>query len=249
MLLCEANVASDQIVKYTAAVQDGPNTRAHMMFSFLLNARLWLALAREEPEVIVDSLREQPALPAMAQWATFLRNHDELDLSRLTDEQRSDVFAAFASKAEMRIYDRGIRRRLASMLGGDLRHIQLAYSLQFSMPGTPVLRYGEEVGMSEGLSLPGREALRTAMQSDDVPASGFSTAAGYLLVPPATGRGRLGARKVDVRPHTKGQCRHATARAAFVAELVRRDDRHAARMPGDWRRVCPVLDGHRPAGR
>ena len=239
VLLCEANVASDQIIKYTAAIQDGPNTRAHMMFSFLLNARLWLALAREEPEVIVDSLREQPALPAMAQWATFLRNHDELDLSRLTDEQRSDVFAAFAPKAEMRIYDRGIRRRLASMLGGDLRHIQLAYSLQFSMPGTPVVRYGEEVGMSEDLSLPGRDALRTAMQWDDGPAAGFSTAAVDRLVRPTISRGRFGARKVNVRTQQRDPHSLLSWFEALIATL--------RECPEIGVGVCTVLD--RPSPR
>ena len=105
----------------------------------------------------MEALTALPKLPAMAQWATFLRNHDELDLSRLTSEQRADTMTAFAPKPAMRIYDRGIRRRLAPMMRNDRRHIELAYSLQFSMPGhRQVLRYGEEIGMSENLQLPGR---------------------------------------------------------------------------------------------
>jgi len=151
VLLCEANVAPQDVVQFTGARRDGPSDRAQMMFDFLLNPRIWLSLARSDAEPLIDALTTAVALPAGAQWATFLRNHDELDLSRLTDEQRGDVFAAFAPREEMRLYGRGIRRRLAPMLGGDLRHVQLAYALQFSLPGTPVLRYGEEIGMGEDL--------------------------------------------------------------------------------------------------
>jgi maltose alpha-D-glucosyltransferase/alpha-amylase len=130
---------------------------------------------------------------------SFLRNHDELDLSRLTDEQRGDVFHAFAPHPEMRLYGRGIRRRLAPMLHGDVRRIELAYALQFSMPGTPALRYGEEIGMGEDLSLDGRDAVRTPMHWDDTANAGFSAAAPEALFRPVTMRGRFGAKKVNVR--------------------------------------------------
>jgi maltose alpha-D-glucosyltransferase/alpha-amylase len=199
VLLCEANVDPEQLPDYCTSRQGGPNDRAHMLFSFLLNTRLWLALARRDAEPLVESLPALPSLPAMAQWATFLRNHDELDLSRLTDDQRRDVFRAFAPKAEMQLYGRGIRRRLATMLGGDRRRIELAYSLQFTSPGTPVLRYGEEIGMGEDLSLAGRDAIRTPMQWDAGPAAGFSTAHPGRLVRPVVSRGRFGHRQVNVR--------------------------------------------------
>jgi maltose alpha-D-glucosyltransferase/alpha-amylase len=137
----------------------------------------------------------------MAQWATFLRNHDELDLSRLTKEQQQEVFRAFAPKPEMQLFDRGIRRRLAPMLGGDRRRIELAYSLQFTMPGTPVLRYGEELGMGEDLSLRERDALRTPMQWSPGAGGGFSTAAAAELVRPVQSRGRYGAKTVNVETH------------------------------------------------
>ncbi|SDP20099.1 maltose alpha-D-glucosyltransferase/ alpha-amylase [Nakamurella panacisegetis] len=198
ILLCEANVGPGEIDKYTGSTAEGPNDRAHMLFSFLLNARLWLALARKSAEPIIESLSALPPLQDMAQWASFLRNHDELDLSRLTDEQRSDVFKAFAPKPDMQLYGRGIRRRLAPMLGGNRRRIELAYSLQFSMPGTPVLRYGEEIGMGDDLSLPGRDAIRTPMQWDDGPSGGFSTAVDPLVAP-VTMTGAYGARRVNVR--------------------------------------------------
>jgi maltose alpha-D-glucosyltransferase/alpha-amylase len=199
VLLCEANVAPADVVAFAASRPDGPSDRAQMMFDFLLNPRAWLALAREDAEPLVDALTTAVRLPAGAQWATFLRNHDELDLSRLTDEQRGDVFRVFAPKSDMRLYGRGIRRRLAPMLKGDRRRIELAYALQFSLPGTPVVRYGEEIGMGEDLSLDGREAIRTPMQWDDGPNGGFSTASAGDLSRPVVTRGRFGIGQVNVR--------------------------------------------------
>ncbi|HEY0166302.1 MAG TPA: alpha-amylase family protein [Jatrophihabitans sp.] len=198
VLLCEANVDPDDLAKYCAAAPDGPNDRAHLMFAFGLNAKLWLALARCEAEPLVEALGSMPKIAAMAQWATFLRNHDELDLSKLTDEQRNDVMAAFAPKQDMRLYGRGIRRRLASMMNGNRPRIEMAYSLQFSMPGTPVLRYGEEIGMGEDLKLPGRQAVRTPMQWDASRGAGFSTAPVAELVRPVQTRGGYSAKRVNV---------------------------------------------------
>jgi maltose alpha-D-glucosyltransferase/alpha-amylase len=153
----------------------------------------------------------------MAQWCTFLRNHDELDLSTLTDEQRNDVFRAFAPKADMRIYGRGIRRRLAPMLGNDPRRIRLAYSLQFTMPGTPVLRYGEEIGMGENLRLHGRDAIRTPMQWQNAPRAGFSTARDKDLIRPVTTRGAYSMRDVNVET----QQRDSNSLLRWSGELIR----------------------------
>lgn len=199
VLLCEANVGLLDLPKYTGTTDDGPNDRAHMLFAFGVNAKLWLALARGEAETLVESLQNLPPLQAMAQWATFLRNNDELDLSKLTDQQRRQVFARFAPKQNMRLYGRGIRRRAAPMLRGDRRHIELAYALQFSMPGTPVLRYGDEIGMGDDLSRHGRDAIRTPMQWDDGPTGGFSSADQSVLPHPAITGGRYGSRAVNVR--------------------------------------------------
>jgi maltose alpha-D-glucosyltransferase / alpha-amylase len=104
----------------------------------------------------------------------FLRNHDELDLGRLTERQRQKVFAAFGPKSEMQLYDRGIRRRLAPMFDGDRRRLELAYSLMFTLPGTPVLRYGDELGMGDDLSLPERNCARTPMQWSNERHGGFT---------------------------------------------------------------------------
>jgi maltose alpha-D-glucosyltransferase/alpha-amylase len=174
-----------------------------MMFDFLINPKAWLALARQDAEPLIDGLTTAIKLPTGGQWATFLRNHDELDLSRLTDEQRGDVFSQFAPRSEMRLYGRGIRRRLAPMLRGDRRRIELAYALQFSLPGTPVLRYGEEIGMGENLGLADRDAIRTPMQWDDGRNAGFSTARSAALTRPVTMRGRYGAKQVNVRAQNR----------------------------------------------
>ncbi|WP_410811694.1 alpha-amylase family protein [Micromonospora sp. 067-2] len=197
VLLAEANVEPDQLSVYFGD-GGGSSNRIHMLFDFMLNGRLMLALAREDPETIIDALRDTPKLPMGAQWATFLRNHDEIDLSRLTADQRNDVLAAFGPTEEMQLYGRGIRRRLAPMLGNDRRRLELAYALQFSLRGTPVLRYGEEIGMGEDLSLPGREAIRTPMQWSFKPNAGFSTAEEEKLVRPVIDKGEFGYQKVNV---------------------------------------------------
>ena len=198
VLLCEANVEPEQLPAYCAASPDGPNDRAHMLFDFLLNPRLWLALARGDAEPIVDGLRNSPPLAPTAQWAMFLRNHDELDLSRLSKEQQAEVFKAFAPRKDMQLFDRGIRRRLAPMLKGDPRRIKLAYSLMFTMPGTPVLRYGEEIGMGENLALPERNALRTPMQWSPGAGGGFTSAPVKEQIRPVQTAGRYGAGRVNV---------------------------------------------------
>jgi maltose alpha-D-glucosyltransferase/alpha-amylase len=197
LLLAEANVEAAQLVDYFGD-SGGSANRLHMLFDFMLNGRLMLALARRDPEPIIDALRDTPALPAGAQWATFLRNHDEIDLSRLTAEQRADVYEQFGPDENMRIYDRGIRRRLAPMLGNDRRRIELAYALQFSLRGTPVLRYGEEIGMGEDLSLPGRESIRTPMQWSGKPNAGFSSAEAGKLIRPVLDTGEYGFERVNV---------------------------------------------------
>src|SRR5206468_1006131 len=110
------------------------------------------------------------------QWTNFLRNHDELDLGRLTNSERREVYAAFAPEENMQVYGRGIRRRLGPMLQGDRRRQELAYSLLFSLPGAPMLRYGDEIGMGDDLALPERTSVRTPMQWSDEETAGFSTA-------------------------------------------------------------------------
>src|ERR1700742_583675 len=198
LLLAEANVDPDQLTTYFGD-SGGSADRLHMLFDSLLNAQIILALARRAPEPVIEALRDTPPLPAGSQWATFLRNHDEVDLSRLTADQRQEVFAEFGPQEDMRLYGRGIRRRLAPMLGGDQRRIRLADSLQFTLRGTPVIRYGEEIGMGDDLSLPDREAIRTPMQWSQLPNAGFSTAAPRQLVCPVVTDVTFGYGTVNVR--------------------------------------------------
>ncbi|NLU76840.1 trehalose synthase [Micromonospora sp. HNM0581] len=216
VLLAEANVEPDNLPAFFGD-SGGSANRLHMLFDFMLNGRLMLAMARQDPEPVIEALRDTPALPQGGQWATFLRNHDEIDLSRLTAEQRNEVYEQFGPEEHMRIYDRGIRRRLAPMLGNDRRRIELAYSLQFSLRGTPVLRYGEEIGMGEDLSLDGREAIRTPMQWSNQSNAGFSTAEPDKLVRPVVDKGEFGYEKVNVTL----QRRDRTSLLAWFERMIR----------------------------
>jgi len=171
VILAEANAERDELVEYF-----GTGDRLPMLFNFLLNQRQFLAMARGDAGPIVAALEAAPSIPDSCQWATFLRNHDEVDLGRLSERERADCFAAFGPEPGMQLYGRGIRRRLAPMLGNDRRRVEMAYSLQFALPGTPVIRYGEEIAMGDDLSLKERDAIRTPMQWSAAANAGFSTA-------------------------------------------------------------------------
>jgi len=170
IVLAEANVLPETDMDYFG--DDGE--RMHMMFNFQVNQHLFYALASADTRPLIKAMKATKPRPATAQWGLFLRNHDELDLGRLTEEQRQKVFDAFGAEKNMQLYDRGIRRRLAPMLGGDRRRIELAYSLLFTLPGTPVIRYGDELGMGDDLSLKERDCARTPMQWSDEPHGGFT---------------------------------------------------------------------------
>ena len=173
IVLAEANVLPQTDMDYFG--KDGE--RMHMMFNFQVNQNLFYALAAADTRPLIRALKATKQRPATAQWGMFLRNHDELDLGRLQDKQRQRVFRAFGPEKNMQLYDRGIRRRLAPMLGGDRRRIELAYSLMFTLPGTPVIRYGDELGMGDDLTLPERNCARTTMQWSDEPHGGFTKSA------------------------------------------------------------------------
>ena len=170
IILAEANVLPETDMEYFGRAGD----RMHMMFNFQVNQNLFYALAASDVQPLHKALKATKPRPETAQWGLFLRNHDELDLGRLTREQRHAVFDAFGSEKCMQLYDRGIRRRLAPMLEGDRRRIELAYSLMFTLPGTPVVRYGDELGMGDDLTLPERKAARTPMQWSTEPNAGFT---------------------------------------------------------------------------
>lgn len=171
IFLAEANVPPDESMDYFG--ENGE--RIQMMLNFAVNQRLFYALATEDIKPLVRALEATYTRPPAAQWVNFLRSHDELDLGRLTDTQRERVFQAFAPAKEMQLYNRGIRRRLAPMLDNDRRKLELAFSLLFTLPGTPMLQFGDEIGLGDDLSLPERECARTPMQWSSDPHGGFTT--------------------------------------------------------------------------
>jgi trehalose synthase len=179
MLLGEVNLPPEDLVGYF-----GDDDQFHMLFDFPLMQSMYLSLARGDARPLRATLESRPTLPEDAQWAIFVRNHDELTLDQLDDDERSEIFAAFGPEEHMQLYGRGLRRRLPPMLDGDPDWLRLVYSLQFSLPGTPVLFYGEEIGMGDLLDLDGRMSVRTPMQWTAGPNGGFCDGNGVELVRP-----------------------------------------------------------------
>jgi maltose alpha-D-glucosyltransferase/alpha-amylase len=192
VLLAEANVPPEESLHYFGDKGD----RLQMMLNFPVNQRLFYALATADLAPLCEALEETRCRPGAAQWVQFLRSHDELDLGRLTARQRQRVFDAFGPEQHMQLYNRGIRRRLAPMLGNDRRRLELAFSLLFALPGTPMLQYGDEIGMGDNLELPEREAARTPMQWTAERHGGFSRAA--EVVRPVIADEVFGYRRVNV---------------------------------------------------
>ena len=170
MLLAEANQWPEDAVAYF-----GQGDECHMAFHFPLMPRLFMSLRMEDRYPIVDILKQTPPIPETCQWAMFLRNHDELTLEMVTDEERDYMYRIYARDREMRI-NLGIRRRLAPLLENDRRSIELMNALLFSLPGTPVLYYGDEIGMGDNIFLGDRNGVRTPMQWSSDRNAGFSRA-------------------------------------------------------------------------
>ena len=191
VFMAEANLPPDQVPMYF-----GEGDRVHVIFNFYVNQHLWLALAREQAQPILDAYAALPQIPKYCQWANFLRTHDELDLGRLSEEERQEVFDKFGPEERMQLYGRGIRRRTAPMLGNDRRRLELAHSLLLTLPGSPVLRNGDEIGMGENLDLPERDAIRTPMQWANAKNGGFSPAEKTVM--PVIRGGEFGYEKVNV---------------------------------------------------
>jgi trehalose synthase len=171
ILLGEVNLPPADAVEFF-----GDGDEMQMLFNFHVNQYLHLALARRHADPVRKAIDNLPEVPEDCQWANFLTNHDERTLDQLSEGERLEVFDEFAPDPDMRLFDRGIRRRLPSMLGGDRDRLRLAYSVLFSLPGIPVLFYGEEIGMGENLDIPGRGAVRSPMQWAAEPGGGFTTA-------------------------------------------------------------------------
>jgi maltose alpha-D-glucosyltransferase/alpha-amylase len=172
VLLAEANQWPDEASSYFGS---GDGDECHMNFHFPLMPRLFMGLRMEDRYPIVDILEQTPPIPATAQWAMFLRNHDELTLEMVTDEERDYMWRVYASDPAARI-NLGIRRRLAPLLDNNRRKIELMNAILFSMPGTPIIYYGDEIGMGDNIFLGDRNGVRTPMQWSADRNAGFSHA-------------------------------------------------------------------------
>jgi maltose alpha-D-glucosyltransferase/alpha-amylase len=192
ILLAEANQSPAETCAYF-----GDEDEFHMAFYFPLVPRLLLALAREERQPLVDLLAQTPPIPESCQWATFLRNHDEITLSRLTVDEREELLQVYAPDPRSRL-NTGIRRRLAPLLQNDHRRLELVHSIVFTLPGSPVLYYGDEIGMGDDVSLADRQGLRTPMQWNGDHNAGFSQAAPERLYAPVITNPVYGYRTVNV---------------------------------------------------
>jgi maltose alpha-D-glucosyltransferase/alpha-amylase len=192
IIIGEANVLPKADMEYFGRYGE----RLQMMFNFDVNQHLFHALATADCTTLMKAMEDTKPRPATAQWGTFLRNHDELDLGRLTAKQRGQVFAVFGPEKDMQLYGRGIRRRLTPMLQGDRRWLELAYSLMLTLPGTPVIRYGDEIGMGDDLTLPERNCARTPMQWSTEPQGGFTRSDKPVL--PVISEGAYSYRHVNV---------------------------------------------------
>jgi maltose alpha-D-glucosyltransferase/alpha-amylase len=203
-----------------------------LLFNFYLTNFLFLALAREEVEPILRAVNQLPPPPQTNGWANFLRNHDELNLQRLSDAERGEVQAAFAPKPDMWLYGRGLRRRLAPMFGGDTPRLRMAWSLIFSMPGAPVIFYGDEIGLGEDLDAEGRSSVRSPMQWSATRNAGFSSApAKDLIQPLVTARG-FEPKAVNV----EDQMADAASLWSYIRRLAhsRRDLAEICESTPDW---------------
>ncbi len=170
MLLAEANQWPEDAVTYF-----GDGDECNMAFHFPVMPRMFMAIRMEDRFPIIDILKQTPAIPPNAQWAMFLRNHDELTLEMVTDEERDYMYRAYAEDPQARV-NLGIRRRLAPLLQGDRKKIELMNGLLFSLPGTPIVYYGDEIGMGDNIYLGDRNAVRTPMQWSSDRNAGFSRA-------------------------------------------------------------------------
>jgi maltose alpha-D-glucosyltransferase / alpha-amylase len=197
VLLGEANVVADDLQEFFG----NENNRLHLLFNFYTNKNMFLSLARKEAGPLLKTLDETQKIKG--QWVNFIRTHDELNLEMLTEDERNEVFDKFAPDENMRIFGHGIRRRLPPMLNGNRERMELIYCIMFSLPGLPLINYGEEIAMGDDLKLEGRESLRTIMQWDEHNNAGFSDVSKDKLVHPVIDFGDYDFRKVNVSRQQK----------------------------------------------
>ncbi|MFJ6280962.1 alpha-amylase family protein [Arthrobacter subterraneus] len=213
VLLGEVNLPYEQQVEFFGDAAD----ELTMQFDFVTMQQMYLSLARGDARPLARALTDRPKIDSDSQWATFVRNHDELTLDKLMSSEREEVFEAFGPEKRMQVYGRGLKRRLPPMLGGDPQRIRMVYSLLFSLPGTPVLFYGEEIGMGENPAAEGRMSVRTPMQWTDEDSAGFSSAPPDKLVAPLV-EGEFGPDNVNVAASRRDR----SSLLRFMGTLIRR---------------------------
>ncbi|ATB39783.1 trehalose synthase [Cystobacter fuscus] len=229
MLLAEANQWPADVRVYF-----GEGDEFHMGFHFPVMPRLFMAVRREDRTPIVEILQQTPDIPENCQWAIFLRNHDELTLEMVTDEDRDYMYREYATDPRMRI-NLGIRRRLAPLMDNGRRRIELMHSLLFTLPGTPVMYYGDEIGMGDNIYLGDRNGVRTPMQWTSDRNAGFSRADGARLFAPVIGDPVYGYQSINV----EAQERTRSSLLSWVKRLIRVRQRYPAFAMGQLRWLNP----------
>jgi maltose alpha-D-glucosyltransferase/alpha-amylase len=233
LLLSEANQWPEDVSPYL-----GDGDEFHMNFHFPLMPRIFLALARADRGPILEILERTPAIPDVCQWGTFLRCHDELTLEMVTTEERQFMWDFYAPEPRMRL-NLGIRRRLAPLLENDRARIELANSLLFTLPGSPVIYYGDEIGMGDDIWLEDRDGVRTPMQWSAAPNAGFSTADAADLYCPVINDEVYGYRRVNV----EAQRAAPGSLLNRMREMIRIRKAHPALGRGTVRFLDPLQPG------
>jgi maltose alpha-D-glucosyltransferase / alpha-amylase len=216
VLLAEANQWPEDVVAYF-----GQGDECHMCYHFPIMPRLFMALRQEDRLPIVEILNRTPAIPEIAQWGMFLRNHDELTLEMVTDEERDYLYAEYANDRRMRL-NLGIRRRLAPLMDNGRRRIELLNALLFSLPGSPFLYYGDEIGMGDNIYLGDRDGVRTPMQWSVDRNAGFSKADFAQLYFPLNMDPVYGYQSVNV----EAQHRHSTSLLHWMRQMIMMRKKH-----------------------
>jgi maltose alpha-D-glucosyltransferase/alpha-amylase len=229
VLLAEANQWPEDVVEYF-----GEGDEFHMGYHFPIMPRLFMALRQEDRKPIVEILERTPDIPANCQWGMFLRNHDELTLEMVTDEERDYLYNEYAKDRRMRL-NVGIRRRLAPLLDNSHRRIQLLHALLFSLPGSPFLYYGDEIGMGDNIYLGDRDGVRTPMQWTSDRNAGFSKADFEKLYFPVINNPVYGFQSVNV----DSQLRYDTSLLNWMRQMILLRKQHHVFGRGTMRFVKP----------
>jgi maltose alpha-D-glucosyltransferase / alpha-amylase len=229
LLLAEANQWPPDVVPYF-----GEGDECHMAFNFPVMPRMFMALRREDRTPIIDIMNRTPKIPEVTQWGLFLRNHDELTLEMVTDEERDYMYAEYAKDPRMR-RNIGIARRLAPLLDNGRRQIELLYSLLFSLPGSPVVYYGDEVGMGDNIYLGDRDGVRTPMHWSSDRNAGFSKADPAALYLPLLMDPVYGFQAVNV----EAQERVSTSLLQWLRRLLQVRKQHPVFGMGEYEPLYP----------